>query len=63
MDGENLRTSWKKTTAHLNAAKTELPPVISPLEEGWSVARYEEWLGHNGSAQVDLLAGRGGKLS
>lgn len=43
----SLRASWKRTKAHLNDARTELP--IDPVagEEGGTASDFQEFLDHN----------------
>ena len=47
MADKHLIESWKRTTRHLLAAMDELPAEIPHMDDGWSLARCQEWLDHN----------------
>ena len=43
----SLRASWKRTAAHLNDARSELPADPIAGEEGGTLFMFQEYLGVN----------------
>jgi len=43
----SLRASWKRTAAHLNDARSELPEDPAPGDEGGTASDFQEFLDHN----------------
>ena len=62
MNRKELERSWKITRSHLATARSFIPEAISTSDEGYSLARYDDWLSHNElELAFDELEGLGGE--
>ena len=47
MNRDELERSWRITRSHLATARSLIPDIIPPSDEGYSLTRYDDWLLHN----------------